>query len=289
MLQTSPSHYSLLSISLFLLSIVTLLTQTWATISKFWVEGSQASMTFGLVPVTVRFGIYEICTAETDDDDLPDFRNASCESAAEVGLDSYEQFNDMDGRGWAFLYFSAPACCLFSSMSVMMNGMMIGMEKKSVRQLIWITIITNSISSLLGSVGSAWYIITYSYNVGTLKYEIPEPEPAASTADQSWSDMFWNVGENIVKETYNDNVQDSFKLGPASIVFLVGSVIGLINTFLAVLVYKLSKDFCVLDSEKSSTVGNTSGKISGGSSTRVSETDENLELLVEKHDFSIPR
>ena len=152
-----------------------------------------------------------------------------------------------------------------------------------------ITIITNSISSLLGSVGSAWYIITYSYNVGTLKYEIPEPEPAASTADQSWSDMFWNVGENIVKETYNDNVQDSFKLGPASIVFLVGSVIGLINTFLAVLVYKLSKDFCVLDSEKSSTVGNTSGKISGGSSTRVSETDENVELLVEKHDFSIPR
>ena len=92
-------------------------------------------MTFGLVPVTVRFGIYEICTAETDDDDLPNFRNASCESAAEVGLDSYEQFKDMDGRGWAFLYFSAPACCLFSSMSVMMNGMMIGMEKKSVRQL----------------------------------------------------------------------------------------------------------------------------------------------------------
>ena len=132
------SLFHLLSILLFVLSTITLLTQTWATISKFWLEGSQASMSFGLYPKAYRMGLYEICETDTDDENNADFSkgNVTCESVSSIGLDDYEQLKKMDGRGIAFLYFSAPACCLFSSIAVMMNGMIIGMEKESVSQLI---------------------------------------------------------------------------------------------------------------------------------------------------------
>ena len=123
------------SITIFVLSAITLLTQTWATMSKFWVEGSQAGMTLGFIAKIYRIGLYDVCETEVVDGKYS-FKNATCESVTEAGFENYEQLKKMDHRGYGVMYFSAPACCLFSSISVMMNGMMIGMVSKNVRELI---------------------------------------------------------------------------------------------------------------------------------------------------------
>ena len=243
--------FSFLQVCLFILSTITLLNQTWATMTKFWLECSQASMTLGLIPKVFRIGLYDVCETEADDNGTALWQNKTCYSVSEAGLENFEELKKMDVRGVAFMYFSAPLCLILTSFSVMMGWMMIGMPKKSIRELIWLKIVSQGVSSVLGVIGCTWIFVSYGYNVDTLKYQIDD-EPEENNEDQGWSDWIMDSIQDTLKETYNENVQDSFRLGPGSIVFLIGSVIGVINTGLAILLWTKSKEFQVLDSDKTS-------------------------------------